>query len=256
MSRPLQFLFGQYVPRCNHRIDKYFEDYYVFQFMDGGAIDLQIDEKNYRLQGRYFWSSYPGPRIRFHTADPGKTWVHRYLAFRGATVKQWTASGIFPIAPQQPSPTADYAQRFDDLLELSRRTDPWGLARAGLLMETILTELAEARSKPQTTPEWLETSLAQITSLGAEIDYDKLAAEAGLSPRTFRRRFTAVLGISPQSYAIACRIGHAKQMLGGTELPIKTIAQQLGYKDVFFFSRQFRQSTGISPAAYRRTKEA
>jgi AraC-like DNA-binding protein len=45
-------------------------------------------------------------------------------------------------------------------------------------------------------------------------------------------------------------------MLAGTELPIKTIARQLGYSDVFFFSRQFTGHTGISPAAYRRNRDA
>jgi AraC-like DNA-binding protein len=256
MGRSIHFLFGQFVPQCNHRIDKYFQDYCVLQYMDGGEIELEIGERSYRLQGRWFWSSYPGPRISFRAAGSGKTWVHRYLAFRGSAVRQWMSQGLFPILPQQPAPTMDYSGRFDDLLELSRRTDRWATARAALLMETILTELAEARAMPPSVPSWLEAGLARITALGAQIDYDRLAVEAGMSPRTFRRRFAAAMGTSPQAYAIACRIGHARQMLGATELPIKTIAQQLGYRDVFFFSRQFRRFTGISPAAYRRTKEA
>ncbi|HEX4052708.1 MAG TPA: AraC family transcriptional regulator [Tepidisphaeraceae bacterium] len=256
MRRAIQFLFGQFVPQCRHRIDKHFDDYYVLQYMDGGVIELRIDAGTYPLRGRWFWSSYPGPRIRFHAAPPGKTWVHRYLAFRGPAVKQWMSAGLFPVAPQQPAPGADYSGRFDDLLELSRRTDRWGLARGALLLETILVELAEARAKPHAVPAWLETGLAKITSAGAEIDYDELATEAGMSARTFRRRFAAALGTSPRSYAIACRVGHARHLLGATDLPIKSIAQQLGYRDVFFFSRQFTRLTGMSPAAYRRTKDA
>ena len=256
MAASIQFLFGQFVPNCRHRIDKFFDDYYVLQYMDGGRISLDIDTTHYRLEGRYFWSSYPGKRIRFHPAAPGQSWVHRYLAFRGPGVKQWIKSGLFPIAPQQPNPKADYGDRFDEMLELSRRTDRWGIARAALRLETILTELAEARSRPEMMPSWLESALASITSLGEQVDYQHLADEAGMSPRSFRRRFAEAMGTSPQSYAIACRIGHAKQMLGGTELPIKTIAAQLGYKDVFFFSRQFTGQTGISPAAYRRKPDA
>jgi AraC-like DNA-binding protein len=256
MARSIQFLFGQFVPQCRHRIDKHFEDYYVLQYMDGGAVELRIDDESYRLEGRYFWSSYPGPRIRFHAAPATGSWVHRYLAFRGSAVKQWIKGRIFPIAPQPLGPREDFGERFDTLLELSRRSDPWGIARAVLALETILTELAEARAKPRFIPSWLESGLAKITALGAGVDYEQLAREAGMSPRTYRRRFTAATGASPRDYAIACRIGHAKQMLGGTELPIKTIAEQLGYRDVFFFSRQFTRFTGISPAAYRRSKEA
>jgi AraC family transcriptional regulator, arabinose operon regulatory protein len=255
MAQSIQFLFGQFVPKCNHNINKHFEDYYVLQYMEGGQIDLKIADESFHLQGRWFWSSYPGPRIRFHSSHPSTTWIHRYLAFRGPAAKEWIDSGLFPIAPQH-SPTADYSERFDQLLDFSRRTDRWSLARASLLLETILTELAEARATPQTVPQWLENSLAEFNTLGAKIDYDRLATEAGMSSRTFRRHFAAAMGMSPQAYAIACRIGHARQMLGGTELPIKTIAQQLGYRDVFFFSRQFTRFSGISPAAYRRTKEA
>jgi AraC-like DNA-binding protein len=256
MRRSIQFLFGQFVPQCNHRIDKYFEDYYVLQFMDGGEVDLRIDSQIFHLTGRWFWSSFPGPKISFHASGDGKTWVHRYLAFRGPAVKQWISEGLFPIFPQQPAPTADYADRFDELLELSRRGDRWGVSRAVLMMETILTELAEARATARAVPSWLEGGLASITALGAEVDYEKLAKEAGMSTRSFRRRFAEAMGSSPQSYAIACRIGHARQLLGATDLPIKTISQQLGYSDIFFFTRQFKRFAGISPAAYRKTKEA
>ena len=145
MPRPIQFLFGQFVPQCNHNINKHFEDYYVLQYMEGGEVDLEVGARSYKLHGRWFWSSYPGPRISFHASDPAKTWMHRYLAFRGAAVKEWIEARLFPIPPQQPSPTIDYSDRFDDLLELSRKTDRWSIARASLLLETILTELAEAR---------------------------------------------------------------------------------------------------------------
>jgi AraC-like DNA-binding protein len=256
MARSIQFLFGQFVPQCNHNIDKHFDDYYVLQYMDGGEVDLDIGGQEFELHGRWFWSSYPGPRIRFRAHPVGATWVHRYLAFAGPVVKQWMSGGIFPVPPQHLGPSIDYSERFDELLALSRRSDPWGISRAALLLESILTELAEARAKPQSTPAWLEDSLSRITALGSELDYNALATEAGMSARTFRRRFAQIMGSSPQGYAIACRIGHARQMLGATELPIKTIASQLGYSDVFFFSRQFTKFTGISPAAYRRTKEA
>jgi AraC-like DNA-binding protein len=256
MKRSVQFLFGQHVPSCSHRIDKHFDDYYVLQFMEAGAVSLKVGEESYRLEGMHFWSSFPGPRIRFHALRAGTTWVHRYLAFRGPEVNHWIKSGLFPIKPQPAAVAEDYGRRFDELLELSRRTDRWGMARAELLLETILTELAEARAAPHHTPGWMETALTRMTSPDGDASLDQLAAETGLSTRTFRRRFTEMMGASPRAYAIACRIGHARQMLCGTEYPIKTIAERLGYRDVYFFSRQFTRATGMSPGAYRRTKEA
>jgi len=257
MASEITFLFGQFVPRCTHRIDKHFEDYYVIQMCNGGAVDLAIGSERYKLEGRWYWSSYPGPKIKFNPAAGTKMWVHRYLAFRGPGVQEWIKAGLFPIRPQ-PADAAGQkdAERFDELLELSRRADRWGNARASLLLESMLTELAEARVRPHAVPGWIGDVLARSQELGTQVTQDELATIAGMTPRTFRRQFRAVMGMSPLEYVIECRVSHAKEMLGRTELPIKQIAQQLGYQDVFFFTRQFRQSTGVAPAAFRRSREA
>jgi len=60
--------------------------------------------------------------------------------------------------------------------------------------------------------------------------------------------------MSPHAYLLQCRATSARRLLGETDLPIKSIAQQLGYRDVYFFSRQFRQMTGVPPAVYRHSR--
>jgi AraC-like DNA-binding protein len=255
MADSLNFLFGQFVPRCVHRVDKYFP-YNVLQLMDGGTVELHIDGKAQRLAGRTFWSSYPGPRIRFGPTGEADCWVHRYLAFSGPAVERWRAAGIFPIQPQPVDVLNDYPHRFDEMLELSRRVDRWGAARAALMLESILTELAERRSRPNEMPAWIEPVLAAAHQFeNSAVDQSRLATEAGMTPRTFRRQFQSVMGMSASEYVISARINHARELLGMTQLPIKKIAEQLGYKDVSFFTRQFKKVTGVAPAAYRRTRE-
>ena len=87
------------------------------------------------------------------------------------------------------------------------------------------------------------------------MNYEALANEAGLPLRTFRRRFTQLAGLSPHEYHLSARVGQAKELLGATDVPIKQIATQLGYRDVGFFSRQFAQLAGVPPGAYRRSRE-
>jgi len=253
MAEAISFLFGEFVPKCTHRIDKRFA-YSVLQMVDGGGVELSVEDKTYQLHGRWFWSSYPGPRIRFHPAPPHRTWVHRYLAFTGPGVQRWKEAGIFPVLPQAVE-SRDFAERFDELLELSRRSDRFGVARASLLLETLLTELAELRGRPSALPGWIEPVLARATQVGEPVSQDELAEEAKMSPRTFRRQFQATMGVSAMEYVIARRVDHAKELLGTTTLAIKEVAEQLGYRDVFFFTRQFRKVTGVTPAAYRKSRE-
>ena len=84
---PLIFHYGQAVPQCDHRIDKHFEGYCTLQYMSGGAVALSIDGDRRLLEGRWFWSCYPGPRIAFCPAIERSTWNHRYLAFSGDLVR-------------------------------------------------------------------------------------------------------------------------------------------------------------------------
>jgi AraC-like DNA-binding protein len=47
------------------------------------------------------------------------------------------------------------------------------------------------------------------------------------------------------------RINRAKRRLGEGEDRIRAIAAELGYGDPFYFSRDFKKLTGLSPRRYR-----
>ncbi|MGC4030741.1 MAG: helix-turn-helix transcriptional regulator [Tepidisphaeraceae bacterium] len=62
-------------------------------------------------------------------------------------------------------------------------------------------------------------------------------------------------GQSPHQYVIGLRVATAREMLLKTDLPVKEIARRLGYADVFYFGRQFKRQTGVSPALFRKSRE-
>lgn len=78
-----------------------------------------------------------------------------------------------------------------------------------------------------------------------------LAKSAGYSVDHFSRVFKKVTGQRPQECLIEARLARARQLLAETGLTISQIAEALGFRDVFFFSRQFTQRTGRTPSAYR-----
>ncbi len=251
------FLHGQHVPRCTHDIDKRFADYNTLQYIHVGEVALRIDAEALRLEGPWFWSCYPGPRIAFRTATPGSTWDHRYIAFRGARVTRWLKEGIFPIVPQRPPRGFEASRAFDELLKLALRTDRLGRRRAVHFLEGILLQLAESRAHPDAREPWLDRAIHRLERAveGADIDYAKLASELNMSETTFRRRFRGAMGTSPHDHLLQHRLARARQLLGGTDLRITAIARQLGYRDVYFFSRQFRKFTGVPPSVYRRSRQ-
>jgi AraC-like DNA-binding protein len=80
----------------------------------------------------------------------------------------------------------------------------------------------------------------------------ELAKLCGLSERHFFRRFKKATGLSPISWLKMQRISLAQSKLLESGHSIKQIADQVGYNDVFFFSRDFKRHTGTCPSQYRR----
>jgi len=79
-----------------------------------------------------------------------------------------------------------------------------------------------------------------------------LARKAGYSVDHFSRIFLKVTRSRPQDYVINARIERARQLLAESNLTVGMIAEALGFRDIFFFSRQFRQKTGQTPTEFRR----
>jgi AraC-like DNA-binding protein len=80
----------------------------------------------------------------------------------------------------------------------------------------------------------------------------EMAAMARLSTAQFTRRFKAIASLTPNRFIVEERLAWAERYLRETDMPVQEIASRLGYRDVFFFSRQFRRFRGMSPIAVRR----
>jgi AraC family transcriptional regulator of arabinose operon len=80
---------------------------------------------------------------------------------------------------------------------------------------------------------------------------EDLAVRAGLSSRYFSIKFKDLIGMSVQTYMIRTRIERAQHLLIHAGMNVTEVADALGYRDIFFFSRQFKQYTGKSPSEVR-----
>ncbi len=99
----------------------------------------------------------------------------------------------------------------------------------------------------------ISAMIAEIQSETGDLpDVGSMARRAGLSQAHFSRVFHKITGMSPRDFLMQTRLGRARLLLTGTELSINEISVRLGYADIFFFSRQFKDKVGFSPSAYRK----
>ena len=86
-----------------------------------------------------------------------------------------------------------------------------------------------------------------------EADVPALARRAGMSDRTFARRFREETGQSPGAWLIQQRVRHAQHLLEATDLPVDVVAERAGMGTAASLRTHLRSRVGVSPAAYRRT---
>ncbi len=82
-----------------------------------------------------------------------------------------------------------------------------------------------------------------------ELDLETLAGLAGMSRTRFVERFTELVGKSPHHYLMTYRITMAKRLLE-TGLPVKVVAQRVGYQTASAFVRKFKELVGVTPGVW------
>jgi transcriptional regulator GlxA family with amidase domain len=94
--------------------------------------------------------------------------------------------------------------------------------------------------------QWMEGNYQNAISM------ETLAKELGTSLRHFNRRFKSATGETGVKYLQLIRVEAAKKQLINTNLSFDEIAVDVGYENVSFFRRIFKDKTGLTPVNFRR----
>lgn len=253
----LSFLHVSHLPEATHQVDKHLDGYFSLQYMAAGSVELAYDGVRRRLDGQWFWLAFPGPRIAFGPARGTTSWDHRHAAFQGPATELWSGQGLLGFTAQAAPAEERWGDRVDALLADVRRGGRWGKLAATNRLEGILLALAEARTTSGVArPSWLTQVLELLEEVGDfSPDYQSVAASVQMAPRSLRHRFRQATGMSLHDYVIQLRMSRARDLLTETDLPIKAVSSLLGYRDVYYFSRQFKAEAGVSPGRYRHSRE-
>ena len=242
-------LFFDCVPRWSWRAGrlKHFVLWAVFR--GGGGLHL----------GDADWALGPGVVFLFRPGDAPTAWHDPDNPLLVYTVH-------FDFRSEPPADAA-LPPRAHEVLDMSyleasarvsvsawARGDPAGRMRALLAVWQVLLQLADEQQRRGI----LETD-DRVSRIVARIDAGpgrrwtlaEMAGQTHMSVSTFCRVFRKMTGHAPARYLILRRLQQARMLLESTDLPIGEIAEALGYADVGFFSRQFKQIVGRSPSRHR-----
>ncbi|MFF2015151.1 helix-turn-helix domain-containing protein [Paenibacillus sp. NPDC058177] len=106
-------------------------------------------------------------------------------------------------------------------------------------------------SDQHTTEEGILRSIAYMQEHYHEtITREELAQIAGVSQWHYSRKFGELCGKPPLDYLANYRIHRAQEELLLTSVSSQDIAKKIGFEDVHYFSRRFKQFAGMSPRNY------
>jgi transcriptional regulator GlxA family with amidase domain len=93
-------------------------------------------------------------------------------------------------------------------------------------------------------------------NLSADLSITRLAGQCGMSERTFDRRYTEEVGVTPARAVERLRVEAARRLLAETSEPLKVIAARCGFRSEEVLRRSFERLLSVSPRDYRRNWHA
>lgn len=117
-----------------------------------------------------------------------------------------------------------------------------------------MRELAGAVARPAAAKR--DRGLARVLDhvhqhLTEPLDFRELARMAGFAPGHFSRLFRQGEGTSFEHYLLTLRIDRAKELLHDSALEVARIGELAGFHSPQYFSRAFKNATGMAPREYR-----
>lgn len=134
------------------------------------------------------------------------------------------------------------------------------LEQRRLLREKFSKELQEGKTpEMQLKPSDRDflNKLKEVVSVqmrNNQVDVESIAAQMYVSRAQLNRKVQAITGQSTSAYVTQIRMSYAKRLLAADPtISISEVAMKCGYEDMAYFSRAFKQATGLTPSLYRKT---
>ena len=142
---------------------------------------------------------------------------------------------------------------FEELNKLRSDTDHFqAKSYAAIIDLTVLISQSMREDLPcnfdniQTAVEYINHHITEYLNI------DRICASCYMSKYNFCRLFKKRIGLTVMEYILKTRIAIAKELLCEANLSVTEISEACGFSSISFFSRTFKNETGVSPLQYKK----
>jgi AraC-like DNA-binding protein len=194
-----------------------------------------------------------------HAYGPGprESWNEINIEFFGPVFDGWMGQGL--LDPELPvrhlgSPRT-WLSRFHDVVTPLAKDGVEPTLRDSARLVRLIADMCETWQTPYQNAEveWAVQARARLISRPTDKKFDLVqeARRFGLGEQAYRKKFKRLCGITPTLFYSRRQIELACHRLISSNESVKTIGLTLGFGSEYYFSRRFKQITGMSPSEYR-----
>lgn len=238
------------------------ENYKMVFVLSGKGYLTQGDHVNKMLKQGDMFLLIPREK-HFYYADPEEPWEIMWVSFNGKQVAYYL--GLMGLDMNHCCLAGITTPAITNKMllliqELPEEKDGQMLCVSYLLHIFHLVELGAKHYSESGTRTGSE-SVVQKAVLFIEqnyympIDVDMLCKHVNYSRSYLSRYFKRITGMSIPEYISRIRIQNAKVLLQETDLNIQEISASVGITDSLYFSKLFKNSTGVSPMSYKKNNQ-
>ena len=213
-------------------------------------VNQQVVHYVRRLEACHYNSFiFPSYFLSFYTGSPAKAMVERVTANKQVPFLHFL-------------PEVEWHKRVIDLLEqlckMEQEKDDFYPYEVLVHLVSIWLIIGKNSIVPAAEKETVASIRMRKMLRYIEIHYGEdltlsdLADSAGISKSECARCFRVCLNTTPYKYLNEYRLSKAAQLLAQSEEPVGVIAGRVGFSQMSYFGKCFKQKTGQTPREYRK----
>ncbi|MCL2410203.1 MAG: AraC family transcriptional regulator [Treponema sp.] len=139
--------------------------------------------------------------------------------------------------------------------EVQNQRPLYQLKTCALIMYIIAEVLTRERREEQ--PNYYEKIVAKAkymmeSNAYNDINLSGISEQLGISTSRLNEIFKTYTSMTPYQYYIHTRVHKAEKLLEQEDISVKEAAYRMGFEDQYYFSRLFKNKTGVSPSDWKK----